>query len=38
MLFDNPPVPVKSAMTVPTEPGLGLTFTRAINEALDRGK
>ena len=38
MLFDNPPLPVKSEMTVPTLPGLGLTFTRAINDALDRGK
>ena len=37
-LFDNPPLPVKSEMTVPTLPGLGLTFTRAINDALDRGK
>jgi L-alanine-DL-glutamate epimerase-like enolase superfamily enzyme len=38
MLFDNPPLPVKSEMTVPALPGLGLTFTRAINDALDRGK
>jgi L-alanine-DL-glutamate epimerase-like enolase superfamily enzyme len=38
MLFDNPPLPVKSEMTVPAEPGLGFTFTRAINDALDRGK
>jgi L-talarate/galactarate dehydratase len=37
-LFDNPPVPVKSEMTVPSAPGLGLTFTRAINDALDRGR
>ena len=37
-LFDSPPLPVNSEMTVPAEPGLGLTFTRAINDALDRGK
>jgi mandelate racemase len=37
-LFDNPPLPVKSEMTVPTQPGLGLTFTRAINDVLDHGK
>jgi L-alanine-DL-glutamate epimerase-like enolase superfamily enzyme len=35
-LFDDPPVPVKSEMTVPTQPGLGLTFTRAVNGELDR--
>ena len=38
LLFENPPLPVKSEMTVPTLPGFGLTFTRAINDALDRGK
>ena len=27
-LFDDPPVPVKGEMTVPTAPGLGLKFTR----------
>jgi L-talarate/galactarate dehydratase len=37
MLFDDPPLPVKSEMTVPARPGLGLTFNRAINDALDRG-
>ena len=37
-LFDNPPLPVKGEMTVPTAPGLGLAFTREINEALDRGR
>ena len=30
-LFDNPPIPVKSVMTVPTAPGLGLAFTRTID-------
>jgi L-alanine-DL-glutamate epimerase-like enolase superfamily enzyme len=35
-LFDNPPLPEKGFMTVPTAPGLGLNFTRAINDALDR--
>lgn len=35
-LFDNPPVPVKSEMTVPNVPGLGLKFTKSINEALDK--
>ncbi len=37
-LFDNPLVPVKGEMTVPTAPGLGLTFTREISDALDRGR
>jgi len=36
-LFENPPLPVNGEMTVPTAPGLGFTFTREINEALDRG-
>ena len=35
-LFDNPPLPVKGEMSVPSAPGLGLTFTRAIDEGLDR--
>lgn len=35
-LFDNPPVPEKGMLTVPSAPGLGLTFTREINDALDR--
>jgi L-talarate/galactarate dehydratase len=35
-LFDNPPVPEKGMLTVPAAPGLGLTFTREINDALDR--
>ena len=36
-LFDDPPVPEKGVMTVPTVPGLGLRFRRDINDALDRG-
>jgi L-alanine-DL-glutamate epimerase-like enolase superfamily enzyme len=35
-LFDNPPVPEKGMLTVPSAPGLGLAFTREINDALDR--
>jgi L-alanine-DL-glutamate epimerase-like enolase superfamily enzyme len=35
LLFDNPPLPEKGEMTVPAAPGLGLTFTRAIDDALD---
>jgi L-alanine-DL-glutamate epimerase-like enolase superfamily enzyme len=31
-LFEDPPLPVKGVMAVPREPGLGLTFTRAIND------
>ena len=31
-------MPVKGEMTVPTVPGLGLTFTREISDALDRGR
>src|SRR5581483_811633 len=38
LLFDNPPVPVRGEMSVPTAPGLGLAFTRDINDALDRGR
>jgi L-alanine-DL-glutamate epimerase-like enolase superfamily enzyme len=33
-LFDNPPLPVKGEMTVPDVPGLGLAFTREINNAF----
>lgn len=33
-LFDNPVVPIKGAMTVPTVPGLGLTFTKAIEQGF----
>jgi L-alanine-DL-glutamate epimerase-like enolase superfamily enzyme len=36
-LFDNPPIPVNSEMTVPTTPGLGLTFARDIDQAFKRG-
>ena len=37
-LFADPPLPEKGWMTVPTAPGLGLTFTRDINARLDGGK
>jgi L-talarate/galactarate dehydratase len=33
-LFDNPVVPVKGRMTVPTTPGLGLSFTKAIEQGF----
>ena len=33
-LFDAPPIPEKGMMTVPTAPGLGLAFTRAIDGAF----
>ena len=36
-LFDDPVVPEKGDMTVPTTPGLGLTFTKAINDGFGRG-
>jgi L-alanine-DL-glutamate epimerase-like enolase superfamily enzyme len=36
-LFDNPVVPEKGAMTVPSKPGLGLAFTKAINDGFGRG-
>ncbi len=35
-LFESPPLPVKGEMAVPAAPGLGLAFTREINDALDR--
>jgi len=35
-LFDHAPLPEKGVLTVPAAPGLGLTFTREINDALDR--
>ncbi len=37
-LFDKCPLPDKSIMSVPAEPGLGLTFTKEINAKLDSGK
>ena len=37
LLFDNPPLPDKSMMTVPAKPGLGLAFTKAINDGFGRG-
>jgi L-alanine-DL-glutamate epimerase-like enolase superfamily enzyme len=36
-LFDNPVVPVKGMMTVPTTPGLGLAFTKAIEQGFRAG-
>ncbi len=36
-LFDNPPIPVNSEMTVPSTPGLGLAFARSIDQAFKRG-
>lgn len=35
-LFDNPPVPVKGEMTVPSSPGLGLAFTKAIDQGFPK--
>jgi hypothetical protein len=35
-LFDDPPLPVKGVMKVPTVPGLGLTFTKSINDGFGR--
>ena len=35
-LFDNPPLPTKGEMSVPSAPGLGLAFTRAIDGGFDR--
>jgi len=37
-LFEDPPIPVKSEMAVPTAPGLGLRFTRQIEAGFDRGR
>jgi len=37
LLFDNPPLPDKGMMTVPAKPGLGLAFTKAINDSFGRG-
>ena len=34
-LFEDPPVPIKGEMTVPTGPGLGLAFTRDINAGFE---
>jgi L-alanine-DL-glutamate epimerase-like enolase superfamily enzyme len=36
-LFENPPLPEKGVMTVPTKPGLGFAFTKAINDGFGRG-
>jgi len=35
-LFEDPPVPVKGEMSVPSAPGLGFDFTRQINEGFGR--
>jgi L-talarate/galactarate dehydratase len=35
-LFANPPLPEQGVLKVPSAPGLGLSFTRTINDALDR--
>ncbi len=37
-LFDRCALPEKGMMTVPAEPGLGLTFTKEINDKLDAGR
>jgi L-talarate/galactarate dehydratase len=36
-LFDSPPIPVNGEMTVPTAPGLGLAFTKAIEQGFAKG-
>lgn len=36
-LFDAPPIPEKSEMTVPTAPGLGLAFTKTIDASFKKG-
>jgi L-alanine-DL-glutamate epimerase-like enolase superfamily enzyme len=33
-LFEDPPLPVKSTLAVPAAPGLGLAFSRAIDQAF----
>jgi len=33
-LFDSPPIPVNGEMTVPTVPGLGLAFKKAIDQGF----
>ncbi len=37
-MFEDPPVPVRGQMTVPSGHGLGLRFTKEINAALDGGR
>lgn len=37
-LFERCPLPEKSMMSVPSEPGLGLAFTKEINARLDAGR
>ena len=36
-LFESPPLPVNGEMTVPSSPGLGLAFTRAIDQGFRKG-
>ncbi|MBS0242505.1 MAG: mandelate racemase/muconate lactonizing enzyme family protein [Proteobacteria bacterium] len=36
-LFDDPVRPIKGEMTVPTAPGLGLAFTKAIEQGFKKG-
>jgi L-alanine-DL-glutamate epimerase-like enolase superfamily enzyme len=35
-LFENPPIPVGGEMTVPTAAGLGLAFTRALDQGFSK--
>ena len=35
-LFDDPPLPEKGVMKVPTAPGLGLSFTKVVNDGFGR--
>ena len=37
-LFEEPPRPVNGSMAVPDAPGLGLQFTRGIEEKLAAGR
>jgi len=34
LLFEAPPMPHNGTMTVPTKPGLGLVFAKAIDAAF----
>jgi L-alanine-DL-glutamate epimerase-like enolase superfamily enzyme len=35
-LFEDPPMPQRGFMTVPTKPGLGLVFTKAVEAGFSR--
>jgi L-talarate/galactarate dehydratase len=35
-LFEDPPMPQRGSMTVPSKPGLGLVFTKAIDAGFNR--